>query len=597
MATYARPGTYVQETLNPIAPIAGASSTTVGAFVGASDRGPTTPTLITSWSQYTSLYGGWNTIANNNLPIAVYLYFANGGSGTYVLRVPGSGATAGTRSFSDNAGSPQPTLKLSASSVGSWGGSLNVTISNSNTGVLNAVVTAASATGGVVTYTANNTFTAGQIVSITGLSTSAFNLTNVTIATATSTQFTVSNAATGTAVTGASASAITQSNYFNISVYLGGTTSAYLVEQWPNLIMKSTDPRYAVNVINQSSKYIVATDLGSTSVSPISNPSTQTNIALTSYSDGSVVTGSTIVAAAFGSPSPFDTIQNSLLINVAGFTDASTINSAISYASGRTDSFVVIDATSYTGAAGTSALSDGVTIDPASQLILSESYTSSSYAAVYYPQITISDPTAGVGAPSTSTKTVGAAGAVMGIYAATDASRGVFKAPAGLGSRVAGAVSVPSLSSANLDALNSDAAPVNAIRYIPGAGIVVFGSRTLQPGFVTQYVPVRRTLIYLEKSLTDLTRFAIFEPNDSRLWARINATVSNFLTSFWSQGGLAGSQASNAFFVKCDSDNNTQSAIDNGYVNIQVGVALQRPAEFVVINIGQFDGGTTITQG
>jgi hypothetical protein len=121
------------------------------------------------------------------------------------------------------------------------------------------------------------------------------------------------------------------------------------------------------------------------------------------------------------------------------------------------------------------------------------------------------------------------------------------------------------------------------------------GSRTLKSGYVDKYVPVRRTLIYLEKALKDLTEFAIFEPNDARLWTQINATLSSFLTSFWSQGGLSGAAPADAYFIKCDAENNPQSSIDNGIVNIQVGVALQRPAEFVVINIGQYNGGTTVT--
>ena len=121
------------------------------------------------------------------------------------------------------------------------------------------------------------------------------------------------------------------------------------------------------------------------------------------------------------------------------------------------------------------------------------------------------------------------------------------------------------------------------------------GARTLKPGYVDKYVPVRRSLIYLEKSLSDLTRFAIFEPNDERLWRQISATVSSFLTSFWSQGGLRGGTPQAAYFVKCDADNNPQTSIDNGEVHLEVGVALQRPAEFVVIKIGQYDGGTTVT--
>jgi phage tail sheath protein FI len=143
--------------------------------------------------------------------------------------------------------------------------------------------------------------------------------------------------------------------------------------------------------------------------------------------------------------------------------------------------------------------------------------------------------------------------------------------------------------------MNSAAAAVNAIRYITGSGIVAMGARTLNPAYIDKYVPVRRTLIYLRKAMTDLTQFAIFEPNDEKLWRRINASLDGFLRDFWRQGGLRGTAPAQAFFVKCDADNNPQASIDNGYVNIEVGVALQRPAEFVVIKISQFDGGTTVT--
>jgi len=504
MTTYARPGVYVQETLNPIQPIAGASANTVAALIGAADRGPTTPTLVTSWSQYVNLFGSWNTNASNALPLGAYMYFANGGNQAYILRVPGATAAAATRSFNDTAGTPQPTLRLNAKNVGSWGNTLNVSI------------TASTVTG-----------------------------------------------------------------YFNIIVYLGGNTAGYIVEQWTDVTMNSADSRYAVTVINNNSTYLTATDLASTTTAPANNPAIVSNQSLSTGSDGSAVTGSTIVSYAFGSPSPFDTITQSLLINIPSYTDATTVNAAISYASStRTDGFVVVD---------------GINDTAANQLTLAASYTATSQAAVYYPQVTIADPTVTVGAPAGATKTLGAGAAVAGLYALTDASRGVFKAPAGLQSRLAGVVSVPALSNADLDSLNSAAAPVNAIRYIPGSGIVVFGARTLKPGYVDKYVPVRRSLIYIEKSLTDLTRFAIFEPNDYRLWARLNAACSTFLTTFWSQGGLAGASPASAYFVKCDSTNNPQSSIDNGYVNIQVGVALQRPAEFVVINIGQYNGGTTVT--
>lgn len=499
MTAYLRPGVYVQETLNPVQPVVGPSSDSVAAFLGANDRGPTTPTLVTSWSQYVTKFGSWNTAASNNLPIGLYMFFANGGNRAYVTRVVGSGANAATRTFNDRQGSPEPTVAISALNEGAWGNDINISITDS--------------------------------------------------------------AATG---------------YFNIIVYYGGSNPANIVEQWNELSMTSTDARYALTVVNGNSNYIVLSDDASTATAPDNNPATVSNQALSTGANGASISGTDVA----DSLSLYDTIEQSLIMNAPGFTDATTVNSLISYADDRKDVFVVID---------------GADDTVANQLTLADSYTASSAAAVYYPRITIADPTVTVGSPAGATKTVGAGAAVAGLFAATDASRGVFKAPAGLQARLAGAVSVTPLTSSELDSLNSNSAAVNAIRFISGSGIVVFGSRTLKAGYIDRYVPVRRTLIYLEKSLKDLTRFAIFEPNDARLWSRLDATISSFLTSFWTQGGLVGNTPSQAYFVKVDAENNPQPSVDNGIVNIQVGVALQRPAEFVVINIGQYSGGTTVT--
>jgi len=492
---YQRPGVYVQETLNPIAPVVGPNSDSVGAFIGTNDRGPTTPTLVTSWSDYVNKFGSWNTAASNDLALGVYMFFTNGGSRAYVKRVLGTGAVTAVRTLVDRAGTPLNTLRINAKNEGAWGNNLNITITDS------------SSTG-----------------------------------------------------------------RFDLSVYYGGSTDAFLVERFTDLSMVSTDNRYAPSVIN-SSLYVTATDLLSATAGANKNPALITNQPLTTGANGGSV--STIT-----NYSSFDVIKQSLVLNVPGYTDATTVNAALSYADGRDDVFVVID---------------GADDTVANQITLANSYTSSSYGAVYYPRLAIADPTATVGSPAGLIKVVGAGAAVVGLMAATDASRGVFKAPAGLQARLAGAVNVPSLTNAELDSLNSNAAAVNAIKFISGSGIVVMGSRTLKAGYVDKYVPVRRTLIYLRKSLTDLTEFAIFEPNDPTLWRRVDASVSGFLTNFWSQGGLRGATPSEAFFVKVDASNNPQSSIDNGELHIEVGVALQRPAEFIIIKIGQFDGGTTVT--
>jgi phage tail sheath protein FI len=494
MAAYLRPGVYVQETLNPVAPVVGANSDSVAAFIGANARGPLTPTLVTSWSEYLNYYGGWSS--NNTLALAVFLFFANGGNQAYVLRVTAGSPATASRTLLD--ADDADTLTLDAANPGAWGNSI-------------AVTTQASP-----------------------------------------------------GVTG----------YFDLVVYYGGTTAPYKVETFPNLTMDSTDSRYAVSVINSQSKWVVATDENSISTGVDAYVAAVTAQSLAGGANGTAPTESNISGAVDG----FDSVLNSLVLNAPGVTGATAVNEIISYAEARQDVFVVVD-----------PIDNAV----ANQLLTSASYTQSSYAAVYYPRITINDPTNTT--PGTVIAAANPGGAIVGKYAATDKSRGVFKAPAGLGVRVAGAVSVPSLTNANLDSLNSAAAPVNAIRFIPGSGIVIMGARTLKGGYADMYVPVRRSLIYLEKALVELSEFAIFEPNDTVLYRRISAILNGFLTNFWSQGGLRGDSTEQAFFVLCDSTNNTLATVEAGQVNIQVGVALQRPAEFVVINIGQFDGGATVT--
>ena len=498
MAAYLRPGVYVQETLNPVAPIVGANSDSVAAFVGSNARGPVTPTLVTSWSNYINLYGGWGT--NNTLALAVFLFFANGGNQAYIQRVVKGSFASATRVLQDTEGTPANTLSLTAANPGAWGNNINVSIQ----------------------------LTAG--------------------------------------VTG----------YFDFTVYYGGTTASYKVESFSTLSMTATDPRYAPSIINAQSAYLIAADAGATATGATRNPAVASNTSLASGADGSAIASTDIASAV--TVGIFDTVLQSLILNAPGVTDAASVNFITAYAAFRGDIFVVID-----------PIVDTV----ANQIALAATYTATSYAAVYYPTITINDPTNTT--PGTVIVAANPGGAIVGKYAATDASRGVFKAPAGTSVRLSGAIATPVLSPANLDALNTASVPVNAIRFIPNSGIVIMGARTLQSGYASMYIPVRRSLIYLEKALVDLTTFAIFEPNDTVLYRRITDIVNNFLNKFWTKGGLRGSTSTQAFFVLCDTSNNTLTSVEAGQVNIQVGVSLQRPAEFVVINIGQFDGGATVT--
>jgi uncharacterized protein len=202
----------------------------------------------------------------------------------------------------------------------------------------------------------------------------------------------------------------------------------------------------------------------------------------------------------------------------------------------------------------------------------------SSRAAFYYPWIFTAAPVSG-------TKTLTPPGGhVLGIYARTDSEHGVFKAPAN--ELVRGAVDLEfAIPSHVQDTLPPKG--VNVIRRFPGRGIRVWGARTLASDAEWKYVNVRRYFNYLEESIDRGIQWAVFEPNDARLWARVIAMIQNFLTMEWRRGGLQGTRQQEAFFVKCDQSTMTQDDIDNGRLICHVGVAVVKPAEFVILRITQ----------
>lgn len=184
-------------------------------------------------------------------------------------------------------------------------------------------------------------------------------------------------------------------------------------------------------------------------------------------------------------------------------------------------------------------------------------------------------------------------GAVAGIFSRTDAQRGVWKAPAGLDATLVG---VPQLTVPMTDRENGQLNPlgVNCLRTMPAAGRVVWGSRTLRGDdrltSEWKYVPVRRTALFIEESLYRALQWVVFEPNDEPLWAQIRLNVGAFMNSLFRQGAFQGSTPREAYFVKCDKDTTTQNDIDRGIVNILVGFAPLKPAEFVVIKLQQIAG-------
>jgi phage tail sheath protein FI len=209
-------------------------------------------------------------------------------------------------------------------------------------------------------------------------------------------------------------------------------------------------------------------------------------------------------------------------------------------------------------------------------------------AALYFPRLRQPNPLR-----DNQIETFVPCGAVAGTIARTDAQRGVWKAPAGLDATLVG---VPELAVALTDRESGQLNPlgINCLRAMPLVGRVIWGARTLRGAdrlaSEWKYLPVRRTALFLEESLYRGTQWVVFEPNDEPLWAQIRLNVGAFMQNLFLQGAFQGATPREAYFVKCDKETTTRTDIDNGVVNILVGFAPLKPAEFVVIKLQQTSG-------
>jgi uncharacterized protein len=225
---------------------------------------------------------------------------------------------------------------------------------------------------------------------------------------------------------------------------------------------------------------------------------------------------------------------------------------------------------------------------PASRDGLGLSTDDTSYGAIYFPWVQAADPLR-----ENQVHTFPPTGAVAGVIARTDGSRGVWKAPAGTD---AGLNGLAGLTVSLTDDENGQLNPVaiNCLRSFPVWGRVVWGARTLkgadQQADEYKYLPVRRLALYLEESLYRGLKWVVFEPNDEPLWSQIRLNVGAFMQNLFRQGAFQGNTPAKAYFVKCDSETTTQNDINLGVVNILVGFAPLKPAEFVVLRIQQIAG-------
>lgn len=350
------------------------------------------------------------------------------------------------------------------------------------------------------------------------------------------------------------------------------------VERWTELTLDPNGNRYVAAVINNYSRYITVSNVSTTAPAVTLDWNLEV-WGLSTGTDGTIADSDYTAALSL-----LDVVEGNLLLNAVGKTSSTVISAFAAKAQSRGDSFLIIDPsasdTTFSAIQATAANFNNL--------------AGAGYAAHYAPMLKMVDPVkTGPGA----VRTTYPGGAVAGLIVRTEIERTIGKAPAGYSADIRGALglAVP-LTEAQLGTLYDGNPQVNPFKAVPGGGIVCFGARTLNKVNPDKFISVRRTLNYIKYNLKALTQFAVFEPNDANLWNSLNLVVSGFLADLWRSGALKGERSSDAFFVVCDSSNNTAFTIDNGQVNVQVGVALQTPAEFVVIEISQWTGGSNTVE-
>lgn len=640
------PGVFIQETDFGPQPIEGVSTSTAG-FVGETERGSEgVPTLVTSFSDYQRQFGGF--LSGKPLPLAIRGFFDNGGRRAFIVRVLGSGAGAAFRDITTGyevalLAAPQPAASadhfvlrvgsvvgaqlgqsvtlLVTNGVGTDITGLQITAINSVTNSLTVDGTSnpdgvanARPTTHAVRYTAENTasntirFTArdrgfsGNRVSVLLTPTYLATGSIANIVTASQTfivnqiapfkvgQIVEFENAAGARQYSSIVEILTSASRIRV-VPLTGTApvvgDTIRVTGWRLDVFLDEAPVETLTgissinseletFINDKSQWVRASAtalvIGATNASTTHFPffAQGKGRSLSSGDDGGAVDATAVIGSDAGGQrtglKALEAQDGISIIAAPGFTGDAfrlVIDEMIGQAERRMDRFAVFES------------NDELDIQ---KVLAFRGNFNSRFAAMYHPWITVLDPL---------TRTVIAqppSGHVLGAYARTDNDRGVFKAPANVTLRGI-ADFTHNVPDGEQDLLNPNG--VNVLRRFTGLGAVIWGARTISAESLWRYVPVRRLFIFIEQSLVRGTRFAVFEPNDPALWAKLRDAVSNFLTTQWRAGALFGTKPEEAFFVKVDETTTTQDDRDNGRVNIVVGIAPVRPAEFVVFQIGQ----------
>ncbi len=554
------PGVYIEEVQSSVHTIVGVP-TSVAAFVGYAARGLVdTPVQVNSWADYQRAFGGLDP--SSPMSYAAFLFFMNGGNSAQIVRASAtdkSGAPAKIAippAAATAAGTVPAPLILVATSPGTWGNQLTVTVDTDKLvtpGLFNLTIT----DGG-----------SGAVESYTGLSVSA--------------------SAAGTPGTGI-ATALASSALMNV------------------------DPTSAATQAPEAGTYNWAGPVPAAETAPAGTTTAGTTTA------GATTAGATTAATPpAGSGKGADINADSLAVpgDQAAKTGiyallqadifnilclptnpslpahpaqqpypAATLSLAAQFCAQQRAMLLVDPPTTWSQGTLTFETVTGTGPDGLKTLAISGSNTAN--AAIYYPNLRFADPVTNTTVP------LGPCGAVAGVWASTDDARGVWKAPAGTAAALTGIsdLSVP-INDSESGVLNPIA--VNCLRTLPLIGPVSWGARTAagadELASQWKYIPVRRTALFIEESIRRGTQWAVFEPNDEPLWSSVRLNIGAFMNSLFKQGAFQGSTPAEAYLVQCDADNNPQSSINLGILNILVGFQPLVPAEFVIIQIEQLAG-------
>lgn len=373
---------------------------------------------------------------------------------------------------------------------------------------------------------------------------------------------------------------------FNLTVQemdgTGPTANVIASEAFRNISVTLASPRFAQTVLAAESIFLRATTV------PNTRPSAAT-VSLTGGQDGSAPTPAEVQGVPANKTGIF-ALDDADLFNLlcippvapGGDTDPAIYTAALAYCKTRRAMLIVDPPTTL----ATPTTVEGDANNPAGFLAPLRDEN----AILYFPRVRMADPL-----QENRLAAFVPSGTLAGVIARTDAQRGVWKAPAGQDATLVG---VRELAYKMTDGENGRINPlgVNALRAFPVTGNVVWGARTTEGAdrlaSEWKYIPVRRLALFIEESLFRGTQWVVFEPNDEPLWAQIRLNVGAFMQDLFRQGAFQGSSPREAFFVRCDHTTTTQSDIDRGVVNIHVGFAPLKPAEFVVIRIQQIAGQT-----